>query len=73
MQTIMIILLLLAGRYLECHSTAETEVKGTLLCDCVKEWLMLFKVDKCMVMHLGVSNENSGYFMNNKQLEAVVD
>ena len=26
-----------------------------------------------MVMHLGVSNENTGYFMDNRQLEAVVD
>ena len=34
---------------------------------------MLFNVDKCKVMHLGVSNENLGYFMGNWQLETVVD
>ena len=34
---------------------------------------MLFNVDKCKVMHLGVSNENAGYFMDNSQLQAVVD
>ena len=34
---------------------------------------MLFNVDKCKVMHLGVSNENVGYFMDNSHLEVVVD
>ena len=34
---------------------------------------MKFNVDKCMVMHLRVSNEYEGYFMDNRQLEAVVD
>ena len=29
---------------------------------------MLFDVDKCKVMHLGVSNENVGYFLDNRQL-----
>ena len=34
---------------------------------------MLFNVDKCKVMDLRVSNENEGYFMDIRQLEAVVD
>ena len=43
------------------------------LCDWSKEWLMLFNFDKCKVMHLGVGNENAGYYMDKTQSEAVVD
>ena len=43
------------------------------LCIWLKERLMLFNVDKCKVMPMGVSNENARHFMNNRQLEAVVD
>ena len=42
------------------------------LCEWSKEWLMLFNFDKYKVIYLGVSNENVGYFMNNRQLETVV-
>ena len=34
---------------------------------------MLLNVDKGKVMLLGVNSENVGYFMDNRQLEAVVD
>ena len=38
-----------------------------------KEMVMLFNVDKCKGMHLGVGNEQVGYLTDNKQVEAVVD
>ena len=34
---------------------------------------MLLNVGKCKVMYLGVSNDNAGYFMDNRQSQAVVD
>ena len=43
------------------------------LCYGSMEWLMLSNFDKCKIMHLGISNENVGYFMNNRQLELIVD
>ena len=34
---------------------------------------MSFIFDKCRIMHFGVGNENVGNFMDNRQLEVVVD
>ena len=34
---------------------------------------MLVNGNKCKVMRLGVSNENEGYFVANRQFEMVVD
>lgn len=34
---------------------------------------MLFNVDKCKVMHFGVGNEIVQNFIDNRQMEVVVD
>jgi ribonuclease P/MRP protein subunit RPP40 len=35
------------------------------------DWLMLFNVDKCKVMHFGYNNSKSTYKMNGKDLEEI--
>ena len=34
-----------------------------------KEWLMMFNVDKCKVMHIGRTNAQHNYYMEDKQLD----
>ena len=41
------------------------------LFDWAKEWQMEFNLDKCKVMHIGNSNKNFKYYMDNKELEKV--
>ena len=41
------------------------------LFDWAKEWQMEFNIDKCKVMHIGNSNKNFKYYMDNKELEKV--
>jgi hypothetical protein len=36
-----------------------------------KEWLMLFNVEKCKVMHIGLRNKRAGYMMDGVQLHEV--
>jgi ribonuclease P/MRP protein subunit RPP40 len=36
-----------------------------------KEWLMLFNVEKCKVMHIGFGNGKAGYKMDGVQLQEV--
>jgi len=36
------------------------------------EWLMLFNIDQCKVMHLGLNNVKANYEMNGKYLEKVI-
>ena len=36
-----------------------------------EEWLMLFNIDKCKVMHFGYKNLNEDYTMGDKVLEVV--
>ncbi len=38
-----------------------------------KEWLMLFNVDKCQVLHLGYGNGKAVYTMNGRGLKAVTE
>jgi len=37
------------------------------------EWLMLFNIDKCKVMHLGLNNVKAKYEMNGKYIEEVIE
>jgi ribonuclease P/MRP protein subunit RPP40 len=41
------------------------------LCNWPADWLMLFHVDKCKVMHFGYNNSKSTYEMNWKDLEEI--
>jgi ribonuclease P/MRP protein subunit RPP40 len=41
------------------------------LCNWSADWLMLFNVDKCKVMHFGYNNSKSTYGMNGKDLEEI--
>ena len=41
------------------------------LFDWAKEWQMEVNIEKCKVMHIGKSNKNFKYYMNNKELEMV--
>jgi ribonuclease P/MRP protein subunit RPP40 len=41
------------------------------LCNWSADWLMLFNVDKCKVMHFGYNNSKSTYAMNGKDLEEI--
>jgi hypothetical protein len=43
------------------------------LCKWSEDWLMLFNVDKCKVMHLGSNNGKAKYVMNGKLLEEVIE
>ncbi|MGE5822000.1 MAG: RNA-directed DNA polymerase [Nitrososphaerota archaeon] len=43
------------------------------LCKWSKDWLMLFNVDKCKVMHIGLGNGMAKYEMNGKYLEEVTE
>ena len=43
------------------------------LCNWSQDWLMLFNVDKCKVMHIGLSNSKANYEMNGKYLEEVTE
>ena len=36
------------------------------LCNWSQDWLMLFNVDKCKVMHIGLNNSKANYEMNGK-------
>jgi hypothetical protein len=36
-----------------------------------KEWLMLFNVEKCKVMHIGFGNGKAGYVMDGVQVQEV--
>jgi len=38
-----------------------------------QDWLMLFNVDKCKVMHLGINNNKANYELNGKTLEEVIE
>ena len=38
-----------------------------------QDWLMLFNVDKCKVMHIGLNNNKANYEMNGKYLEEVTE
>jgi len=38
-----------------------------------QEGLMLFNIDKCKVMHLGLNNVKAKYEMNGKYLEEVIE
>ena len=42
-----------------------------MLCKWSEEWLMLFNVDKCKVMHFGVNNIGDKYLIGNKQLDVL--
>ena len=39
------------------------------LCRWSKDWLMLFSVEKCKVMHIGYNNKKEKYEMDGKNLE----
>jgi ribonuclease P/MRP protein subunit RPP40 len=41
------------------------------LCKWSREWLMLFNVEKCKILHLGHENERVPYTMNGVGLQAV--
>jgi hypothetical protein len=41
------------------------------LADWSKEWLMLFNVEKCEMMHIGYGNKRVGYMMDGVQLQEV--
>ena len=43
------------------------------LCKWSQDWLMLFNVDKCKVMHIGNNNIKAKYEMNSKFLEEVTE
>ena len=43
------------------------------LCNWSQDWLMLFNVDKCKVMHIGLNNSKAKYEMNGKYLEEVTE
>jgi hypothetical protein len=43
------------------------------LCNWSQDWLMLFNVDKCKVMHIGLNNSKANYEMNGKYLEEVTE
>ena len=38
-----------------------------------QDWLMLFNVDKCKVMHFGINKINVNYELNGKTLEEVTE
>ena len=38
-----------------------------------QDWLMVFNVDKCKVMHIGQNNYKTNYEMNGKYLEEVTE
>jgi ribonuclease P/MRP protein subunit RPP40 len=42
-----------------------------MLCKWSREWLMLFNVDKCKILHLGHGNKMVPYTMNGVGLQAV--
>ena len=41
------------------------------LCQWLKDWLMLFNIDKCKTSHIGVGNVNELHNMEGRPLEAV--
>ena len=41
------------------------------LCDWSEDWLMLFNIDKCKVVHFGTNNPLCTYSMNNNVLSVV--
>jgi len=41
------------------------------LLDWSREWQMEFSIDNCKVMHIGSSNRNFRYYMENQELEVV--
>jgi len=41
------------------------------LLDWSREWQMVFNVEKCKVMHIGCTNRNYRYHMDQKELEVV--
>ena len=41
------------------------------LCHWSKDWLMLFNIDKCKILHIGRENLNELYSMEGRPLEAV--
>ena len=41
------------------------------LCHWLKDWLMLFNIDKCKTLHIGDGNLNELYNMEGRPLEAV--
>ena len=43
------------------------------ICEWSSEWLMLFNVDKCKVMHIGHGNMRERYEMNGKNLNEVTE
>ena len=49
----------------------QTDLKN--LCKWSEDWLMLFNVDKCKVMHIGNNNGKAKYEMNDKLLEEVIE
>ena len=51
-----------------CKSTVQLMVN---LYDWSKEWLILFNLDKCKVMHTGCNNKCNRYKMDHNILEEV--
>ena len=43
------------------------------LCKWSQDWLTLYNVDKCKVIHTGYNNNNTKYVMNGKFQEDVID
>ena len=41
------------------------------LLDRSREWQMEFNIDKCKIMHIGSSNRNLRYYMENQELQVV--
>jgi len=41
------------------------------LLDWSREWQMEFNIDKCKIMHIGSSNRNFRYYMENQELQVV--
>jgi len=61
------------------RSVATQEEVGKLqddlrnLCEWSKEWLLLFNIDKCKVMHIGYNNRNEKYEMDGIALQKVLE
>ena len=47
----------------------DIDFKRIYLRKWLQDWLMLFNVDKCKVMHLGINNNKANYELNGKTLE----
>ena len=63
----------LFGTVADEQDVAKLQKDLANMCEWSNDWLMLFNVDKCKVLHIGYNNMKAKYYMNGIELEEILE